>query len=498
MTSLRVNAIANTVGRLATAVLWVVATPFVLGQLGPERFGIWSLFFAFNAYLLSFDLGVGRTMVRFVAAQRPGGSRRALAKTVGWGLWAALAMGLVWALALELSRGWIGKAFHVPPGLMPEALDALLIFAIGVVIMFPAQVMMASLQGFERIDLSNLCMTVGVLVHVVLLYLALAAGLGLRGAATAGAVGQVVAGSLAWIMVGRRIHEMPAGDEGQRPPWREMLNFSAALQVLGVLIMLQIQSGRTVLGLLGNLRMVAEYELAFRVASAVGGLPILIRDPVIPTISRVWDGENPATVQPMFESISWWVYMSSALTLGILWLTADDLVRVWLGAGNERIADLIRLWVLAHAANLAYAPGVAVARGIGLPMFEILSYAAALVTCVGLAILWVPHQGTAGAVLAVAVSYCVGLVVFMALFHRRGSAFPFWPWFWHNFVPPVLAGWLAVLSCGLLLGMPAVAGRLPPVGLVRGMMIALLYVCVLTALMLAARALALRRRVPRS
>ena len=73
MSTLRRNAIANLGGRVATAVLWLVATPFVLSKLGAERFGIWSLFFAFNAYLASFDLGVGHTMLRFIAAQRPSG-----------------------------------------------------------------------------------------------------------------------------------------------------------------------------------------------------------------------------------------------------------------------------------------------------------------------------------------------------------------------------------------------------------------------------------------
>jgi O-antigen/teichoic acid export membrane protein len=492
--SLRVNSIANLAGRFVTAVLWVVATPFVYRQLGVERFGIWSLFFAFNAYLLSFDLGVGRTMVRFVAALRGTGNRHALVKTIVWGTWAALGMGLVWAIAMEFARGWISHAFHVPPGLLTEAFDALLIFALGVVIMFPAQSLMATLQGFERIDLSNLCMSLGVLVHVALLYFALKAGYGLRGAAMASAAGQLVSGVVAAVLLRGPIRGVQQRENVEPPRWREMMNFSVALQVLGVLIMLQIQSGRLVLGLMGNLAMVADYELAFRVASAIGGLPILIRDPIIPTISRVWDGEDPNTVRPLFTHSSWWTYTSSAIFLGVLWLTADDAIRVWLGPGHERIADLVRLWVLAYAANLAYAPGVALARGMGLLTFEIWSYAAALATSVGLAVLWVPHQGTIGAVRAVAISYCVGLLVFMGLFHRPGWFFPFWSWFRRDFLPPVLAGCIAVAACELVRAIPRVAAVMPPVGLVRGAILTVLYLGLLGGLLLIARTFALRPR----
>jgi len=95
LTPLRRNAIANILGRVGTATLWIAVTPHVLAKLGAERFGIWSLFFAFNTYLLSFDLGVGGTLMRFLAAQRPTGDRPALMRTLRWGLVVALGLGLI-------------------------------------------------------------------------------------------------------------------------------------------------------------------------------------------------------------------------------------------------------------------------------------------------------------------------------------------------------------------------------------------------------------------
>jgi len=490
---LRINSAANVAGRVVTAILWVVATPFVFHRMGAERFGIWSLFFTFNAYLISLDLGVGRTMLRYIATQRPTGSRRALARTIRWGFWAAIGLGLIWGLGLELSRFWIAKGFHVPVSLLHETYDALLVFAVGVVILFPAQALTASLQGFERIDLSNVCVVSGVLAHVLLLCVAVSTGWGLPGAALAGVASQLVSGVMAFIFLRRCTRAAPEEGLAHGPHWREMVQFSAALQLLGMLIVLQIQSGRLVLGLLGNLKMVADYELSFRVASGLAGIPLFLRDPYIPAVSRQWDGKDPETVRPMLTSSSWWVYMSSALMLGLLWLTADDLTRVWLGPGHEGIATLMRWWVLVYVGNLAYAPGVAIARGMGIPKYEIVSYAAALVTSVGLAVLWVPRYATTGAVAAVAISYVVGTIVFCIPFHRPGWHFPFRQWFLRDFVPPVLAGWLATLTCGALFAAPFIAGHLPPVGFVRGSLIGLVFLGVLGLYILVARTLALRR-----
>lgn len=484
MSSLRRNAIANVVGRVITAVLWVGATPFLLVQLGHERFGIWSLFFSFNAYLLWLDLGVGSTMLRFIAAQRHLDDRQALVKTLRRGQWAATGIGLAWMVAIAVSRSWIAEAFHVPPAMLPEALDAMLIFGISVMLVFPAQALMASLKGFERIDLSNLCMTVSVGIHVLVLCINLSAGLGLRGAAWAGVVGQIAAGSLAFIMVRSELLKVSPHGPGTGPAWRDLVNLSAAFQLLGVLVMLQLQAGRIVVGVLGNLTMVADYELAFRVSYVVAGLPILIREPVIPAVSRIWEQEGPARVAALFTSSSRWIFTYSAITLGLLWMLATDLTTVWLGPGYERIADLIRIWVIAYAANLAYSPGVAVARGMGMPRFEILSYAAAVITNVGLAIWWVPRYGVAGAVAAVAVSYYIGCLVFVGAFHAGARIFPFWPWLSRDLAPRVFAGLAAVALSGALLATPLLSNHLPPPGWTHGAVTALVFLTTLALLLL--------------
>src|SRR5204863_42768 len=76
----------------------------------------------------------------------------------------------------------------------------------------------------------------------------------------------------------------------------------------------------------------------FRVAFTLGSLPLMLRDPVIPVVSRMVGLEGKGSVAGLFESTSRWVYAYSAFVLGALWLLAPDLVLVWLGPGHERIA----------------------------------------------------------------------------------------------------------------------------------------------------------------
>jgi O-antigen/teichoic acid export membrane protein len=474
LSTLRRNSLSNLLGRVATAILWIGTTPFVLGHLGPERFGIWSLFFAFNAYLLSFDLGTGNTMLRFIAAQRAANDRRALMATLRWGIQCAVAMGLLWMLAIEIGRGPIATAFHVPAEMRGEALRALTVFGLGVLGLFTAQTLTSALRGFERIDLANLCAFLGVLVHVGLLCAALWAGAGLIGAAWAAVAGHVVSSALATYYLWRELEKAAPGT-GPGPAWRDMLGFSAALQVLAMLGMLHTQASRTLLGLLGNLSAVADFELATRVAYAIFGIPILIRDPVIPVVSRIWRGEEHEEIVSLFRRTSRTVFVSSTIALGLLWLLASDIARLWLGPGHERIADLMRLWVFGYAINLAYAPGVAIARGMGLPRFEIWSYAAALIANVVLAFWLIPRDGVAGAVHACVWSFAAGFVVFVVGFHLRSSIFPFWPWLTRELAPRALAGVGATLVTAWLTSGP-LAALLPQPGWTHAIVTSLLFV----------------------
>ena len=449
-------------------------TPFVLSRLGTERFGIWALFFAFNGYLLSLDLGMGSTLIRYLASQRPQQNRRVLLRTLRGGILAAILLGSLWAVLIVLMRGWITTAFHVPSDTTREALAALLVFALGVLLMFPAQATLASLQGFERLDLSNLSLILGVTAQTIVLFAGLRDGGGLVMAATAGVVGQAVAGLTSAVMLQRQLRAIPRGEPVKGPAWREMMSFGAAFQFLGVLMVLQSQSGRIVLGLLGNLSMVAQYELAFRVANAVYNIPVLMQSAMVPTVARVSASEGWGAVTALFTTASRWIYLQTALMLGLLWVLAPDVVRVWLGPGHEPVGNMIRLWVVAYVLGLAYSPGVAIARGMGKPSIEIRCYAAGFVTSVLLAVLWVPRYGAAGAIAAGVGSFAVGFVVFFTFFRRRLDV-PLGPWFVRELVPRAVAGTLAVVITSALITAHPVAALLPPPGMMHAIIATLLF-----------------------
>src|SRR5258708_12482921 len=66
--------------QLAPAIAAIAAIPFLLRHMGPEVFGIMTIFSTVLAYFTMLDLGLGRASTRFIAqsleADRPDDQRR--------------------------------------------------------------------------------------------------------------------------------------------------------------------------------------------------------------------------------------------------------------------------------------------------------------------------------------------------------------------------------------------------------------------------------------
>ena len=107
--SLRRNAIANVVGRGASALLWVLVTPFALSHLGQERFAVWSLFFVFGGYVAALDLGMANIVARYMALISARGDRQNLAVVLRRSLTLSAARRRSSAMYSASTKAWAGR-----------------------------------------------------------------------------------------------------------------------------------------------------------------------------------------------------------------------------------------------------------------------------------------------------------------------------------------------------------------------------------------------------
>lgn len=417
--SLRRNAFVNLVGRGTSLLVWILVTPFALARLGPERFGIWSLFFTLTSYAAALDLGMASGTPRFIAARVAHGDRAGARHVLVRSLALAVSIGGLWIVVCLLGQNAFVRAFHVPAPWVTEAKASLGWFGGALFAFTLSQVFQGVLVGFQRLDLSNLWFAAGLAANVTLLVVGLSFGLGLRAVAFGSLIGALVTATFSAISVQACLVAVPIHGQTKRTGWRELLGFSGTVQMTNAFNVAQLQIGKVLLGMLDRLSSVAQYELGFRVANAVWSIPTLVQAAMFPAAAHAHALDSTERIRQIYDWGCRWVFALGGWVFGALWVTAPALLRLWLGSTIDSPVLVARGLTVAFALATLAGPATMIARGAGWPRIETAFFGLAAVLNLALSAWWVPPRGASGAVLATVLSFGIAMLIVIPVLHRR-------------------------------------------------------------------------------
>jgi O-antigen/teichoic acid export membrane protein len=427
--------------------VWLVFTPLVLHRLGPEGFGVWSLFFALTGQLSALDFGLVQGTVRHVAAARARGDHAEAGAFATLALAGYAALAVLWAVALLLLGGPILAWLRIPPALMGEARFALWAGSAVFMIAGFANVVMAVAQGYGRFDVANGVTLALTAQHAAGIPFVLSRGWGLRGLVVNVGVGWTLGLLLGLLLLPRTARGFRWGSLGaSRSRAREALAFGGPMQLTSILWTLNLHVDKLLLARFVSLAAVATYELGARVAQSAFTLPQLLLGAVLPTAAALHAIPDVQRLKELHDRVNRYVLGASAVMLAALLASADRLYTVWLGAPPEHTALVLRGLSLSAAVLLAAGTGSVVARGIGRTMLEAWYHVASLSVHVALSLWLLPRIGLAGALIGSIAGNVVGTTLFIGLVARTMR----WS-FARLLIPPHVVPALAVLA-GLGLG----------------------------------------------
>ena len=124
------NTAWNFAGQLAPLVVGVLTLPLLIRLVGLERFGFISLVWVLVGYASIFDFGIGRALIRTVAAHLAAGDKPRAEASAHAALFFLTLFGLALAALLAPASAWlVGSALKLPAELVPEAVPATVLLA---------------------------------------------------------------------------------------------------------------------------------------------------------------------------------------------------------------------------------------------------------------------------------------------------------------------------------------------------------------------------------
>ncbi|MGE3974291.1 MAG: flippase [Bdellovibrionales bacterium] len=328
------NSLWNLTGQLAPMLVAFATLPFLIRQLGTERFGVLTLVWVVVGYFGLFDFGLGRAIVQILAKHRAHEQSQIspnIANQIFSSLWLLMGIGLAAALFNAFfAPVLVHKVLNIPASLVPEVLTSFLLMSIALPIVLATSGLVGILEGFHRFDLSNriripismcsyLFPTICSFFHQglewVVASVILARGLGF----------------LFYVRQTYKIH--PELFKGKLLPWQELKpvwSLGGWMTVSNIISPVMVNMDRFFIGSILTLTMVSYYTTPFEMVSKVLVIPGAIGGVLFAALSEAIHQDRQQAQKLFFHGQKTIFFIILPITL-FLMIFANLILKLWVG-----------------------------------------------------------------------------------------------------------------------------------------------------------------------
>ena len=351
--SLRIGATSQILPLLASYGLNLLATPFVVGQLGLHDFGIWAMTGAMAQYAALLDMGAARAAQRFVALFHARGETEKDRAVVGICVSLALGLGTVLALIAFFGADLAQSVLHTGDSALTRflLLCSVCILTCGLV----ARVLAAASFGRGRQLPPNVGLALLGAAQLAGGVTALVIDGTLRsfaiGTASGAVVGLCVVAVVIYLDEGRITIGRPRMDLA-----REIVVFGVHSQVAGAADVVLFQSGKLIAGIVIGPAAAGAYELGIRLIQGVQAFGGAVSVAINTHLTRAYATAGMDGIREQFARLTRRNAAVAIFLPFLLGATAASAVPLWLGKGHES--------AIIVASGLAFGIAVNVATGV--------------------------------------------------------------------------------------------------------------------------------------
>lgn len=415
------NTIFNSAGRFWGFFLSFLLTPYIVHKIGVERFGIWAIANTAINFFMFLDLGIGSSFVKHIAEYNAKKNYKMINEVINTGLIFSLlfCMG-VFIIFLLLKNFFVGL-LKFSPELYEDVLFTFFGILIVFIINYAFTVFKSTLYGLQRIDIVNMIFVIVSIPGTVGLVLFLSFGFGLKGLIYNSIIVALVTVMSYVVCAYRILPQMVIHPKSfSSAMFKRLWNFGFKVQIAGFSEFINRQLDKILLGYFLNVRMVGFYELGSKIAITTGSIPSILLRAIEPASSELNAADDKRALNSLYaRGTKYLVLIAFPLALFVI-MNASVIMHFWMGKpGYEKSALAIQVLTIGYSFFLINGVGRLMARGMGVPQFEMISALIILGLNISLSITLIILFGFVGALIGTSVSAIVGSVFFMNRFHKH-------------------------------------------------------------------------------
>lgn len=421
------NTMYNMLGRVWAVAIAIFLTPYIVGSIGVEKYGVWALVSVVTGYFGLLDLGIGSAYVKFISEYYAKKDSHSINRIVNSGLffYCLFTVGL-FGLAF-ISLDLILKFLNIPAVLLEETV---FLFWVGLAtfsVSNAASVFVAVQNGLQRMDVYNKISLVVSIPNTVGIVFAIHHGYGLRGLIVANAVTMLLSGVLNVYFAYRLMPELRlAGKYLSYGMFLKLFDYGYKLQIARVSSTVSAQIDKLLLTHYLSVASVTFFQLGSSVVEQAKSLPMLLLSALVPAFSELDARGDREKILEGYVRGTKYIAMIAIPLFTFLIVSGGTIIMLWMGPGYESSTLVIR--ILAFGWGVAVVSGVrsAVLQAIGKPQIEMNSGLIAAVFNVPLSVIFIRYFGFLGVAFGTSIALILSAVYGFEFLNRElrvGGAF---------------------------------------------------------------------------
>ncbi|MGH8468037.1 MAG: oligosaccharide flippase family protein [Gammaproteobacteria bacterium] len=358
------NIASNWTGFAVNAAVTVVLTPFVLGQLGEARYGVWmftsSIIGSYGLLDLGFRAGVTQYLTRYLALSDYAKANESVSSAV-------MALSALGTLMAVLSIGmayFAPRVLDFPLGMEHEAFWCILIVGFSSAVQCAFFPFTAIFTAMQRFDLANLIGVGTRLLMAGTVYAALRMGYGLVGisAATCGVslIDYLIRWRVAYRIApgleisSRRVNLARLRDMGSFGVWNFLISLTSFVSVNVPMLLI---------GALMPVAAVAHYGLAATLWRQIGNILAPVGQVIYPAATELHVRGDRGLLERLYRDGTRLMLLAAISLVLVASVWAEDFYRLWIGeqyvSGSPFPSVALLLQILLVSTVAGYAASIA-------------------------------------------------------------------------------------------------------------------------------------------
>jgi len=325
------NTAFNLAGQVLPLVAGIGLIPYIIRELGPDRFGMLGIIWVVFGYFSLLDFGLGRATTKFLAEWLAKGELGQVSEMVWSSILLQVLLGMVGGTLIAiLTPILVQRVLKTPPSLVGEARIAFYILAAVLPAVLAGSGLRAVLEGCQRFDIANMLRIPSSILAFAIPAVAVAAGLRLPGVVLwmgISRVGFTFAHGFYCLRVLPSLRTKPLFRSSVLFP---LLSFGGWVTVSNIVNPILLSMDRFMLGSLVSMAMVGYYTAPFEAVINLWLVPESLMATIYPACSALGPVRT-SDLQNLYSRSIRYIFCALAPVSLALILFARPIVEKWLG-----------------------------------------------------------------------------------------------------------------------------------------------------------------------